>query len=182
MSVKKHSIGKEGLQALFLFVPSSPAGLGFSSLVLRPKRRGFTGGTWFRPSDRARPALRCRNGVSAETPAIKRGVPGGISISPQNKFCGVPREFHRFPANELPEIRRRHSPAGVKRPPGGLSVHFPPVESGRMPRKTGFAGAPVNLTASVAGKTGSLRHDGGTRRRSPLCGQTAQARRGPRSI
>ena len=38
----------------------------------RPKRRGFTGGTWFRPSDRARPALRCRNGVSAETPAIRR--------------------------------------------------------------------------------------------------------------
>ena len=39
----------------------------------RPKRRGFTGGTWFRPSDRARPALRCRNGVSAETPAIEKG-------------------------------------------------------------------------------------------------------------
>ena len=38
----------------------------------RPKRRGVTGGTWFRPSDRARPALRCRNGVSAETPAIRR--------------------------------------------------------------------------------------------------------------
>ena len=44
------------------------------SLVFRPKRRGFTGGTWFRPSDRARPALRCRNGVSAETPAIEKGV------------------------------------------------------------------------------------------------------------
>ena len=86
-------------------------------------------------------------GVSAETPAIKRGVPG--SISPL-----------------------------VKRPPGGLSVHFPPVESGRMPRKTGFAGAPVDLTASVAAHSGSLRHDGGTRRRSPLCGKTAQALRG----
>ena len=44
-----------------------------SALVPRPKRRGFTGGTWFRPSDRARPALRCRNGVSAETPAIEKG-------------------------------------------------------------------------------------------------------------
>ena len=111
----------------------------------------------------------------------ERGVPGGISISPQNKFCGVPREFHRFPANELPEIRCRHSPAGVSRPPGGLSVHFPPVESGRFPRKTGFAGAPVDLTASVAAHSGSLRHDGGTRRRSPLCGQTAQALRGLRA-
>ena len=27
-----------------------------------------------------------------------------------------------------------------------------------LPRKTGFAGAPLHLTASVAGKTGSLRH------------------------
>ena len=69
----------------------------------------------------------------------------------------------------------------VSRPPGGLSVHFPPVESGRFPRKTGFAGAPVDLTASVAAHSGSLRHDGGTRRRSPLCGQTAQALRGLRA-
>ena len=69
----------------------------------------------------------------------------------------------------------------VQGPPGGLSVHFPPVESGRFPRKTGFAGAPLDQTASVAGKTGSLRHDGGTRRRCPLCGQTAQALRGLRA-
>ena len=92
-------------------VPPSP--------VLRPKRRGFTGGTWFLPSDRARPPPASAGvrfsaihlpeiyeipggprksgafvgavppGVSAETPAIKRGVPGGISISPQNRFCGA---------------------------------------------------------------------------------------------
>ena len=84
----------------------------------------------------------------------ERGVPGGISISPQNKFCGVPREFHRFPANELPEIRRRHSPAGVQWPPGGLSVHFPPVESGRRsprpqarPRESQGGMRPPALTA-----------------------------------
>ena len=65
--------------------PSNPPGLpppsseggktknGSLSPVFRPKRRGFTGGTWFRPSDRVRPALRCRNGVSAETPAIEKG-------------------------------------------------------------------------------------------------------------
>ena len=70
----------------------------------------------------------------------------------------------------------------VQRPPGGLSVHFPPVESGRMPHRASAVGAPVDLTASVAAHSGSLRHDGGTRRRSPLCGQTAQARRGPRFI
>ena len=63
----------------------------------RPKRRGFTGGTWFRPSDRARPALRCRNGVSAETPAIRReplcaateavkckGAPGAVCAGERN--------------------------------------------------------------------------------------------------
>ena len=44
-----------------------------------------------------------------------------------------------------------------------------------MPHRASAAGAPVDLTASVAGKTGFLRHDGGTRRRSPLCGQTAPA-------
>ena len=46
-----------------------------------------------------------------------------------------------------------------------------------LPRKTGFAGAPLHLTASVAGKAGSLRHCGGTRRRcgsnpTMLCGKT----------
>ena len=30
----------------------------------------------------------------------------------------------------------------VQWPPGGLSVHFPPVESGRMPHRAGAAGAP----------------------------------------
>ena len=78
-----------------------------------------------------------------------------------------------------PLSERTGGPGGisplVKRPPGGLSVHFPPVESGRFPRKTGFAGAPIDLTALVAGKTGSLRHDGGTGRRFLKTG----AKKGP---
>ena len=45
-----------------------------SSPVLRPKRGGFTGGTWFRPSDRARPALRCRPAFPQKRPRSKRGA------------------------------------------------------------------------------------------------------------
>ena len=81
-------------------------------------------------------------------------------------------------SRKYPLCKRTGGPGGisplVQGPPGGLSVHFPPVESGRFPRKTGFAGAPLDQTASVAGKTGSLWHDGGTRRRCPLCGQAPQ--------
>ena len=121
-------------------VPSSP--------VLRPKRRGFTGGTWFRPSDRARPALRCRPAFPQKRPRSRGGSGGhfalGIkaprrpfcplsaggkwTISPQNRFCGGPGNFIDF--------------------------------------------RQVNCRKS----------DAGTRRRCPLCGQTAQARRGPRRI
>ena len=59
--------------------PASAAGLGFfseeaPSPVLRLKRRGFTGGTWFRPSDRARPALRCRPAFPQKRPRSKRGA------------------------------------------------------------------------------------------------------------
>ena len=52
---------------------ASPAGderrgLPLRSPVPRPKRRGFTGGTWFRPSDRARPAMRCRPAFPQKRP------------------------------------------------------------------------------------------------------------------
>ena len=154
-----------------------------------------------------------------------------INISPQRRFVKeterlfLPRGGRKLPLrkSEAPRQTRgwgagetifcvgeRGVPGGisplVKRPPGGLSVHFPPVESGRFPRArrrgtfpyrekkapTGLfsfggecgirthgayarrfgspqrrsaAGAPFDLTASVAGKTGSLRHDAGTGRR-----------------
>ena len=48
------------------------------------------------------------------------------------------------------------------------SVGFEPTvlaHAGLVPRKTGFAGAPFDLTASVAAHSGSLRHDAGTGRR-----------------
>ena len=70
----------------------------------------------------------------------------------------------------------------VSRPPGGLSVHFPPVESGRFPRKTSFAGprlikpprspekpAPCGMTAALAAEA---RFAGRQRRR---CGVSAPA-------
>ena len=63
-------------------IPSSP--------VLRPKRRGFTGGTWFRPSDRARPAPRCRPAFPQKRPRSRGGSGGHFALgkkAPRRPFC-----------------------------------------------------------------------------------------------
>ena len=73
----------------------------------RPKRRGVTGGTWFRPSARARPALRCRNGVSAATPAIRCGacyLPGRRGWQALLPTPQPPHWPHRQP--QPPALRR----------------------------------------------------------------------------
>ena len=214
MSVKKHSIGKEGLQALFLFVLRPPQGLAPLCKGSWQGRQALTEGLW----------VAYRNGLTVTGCLLLRqtynpSASHSLSTSPfdRGRFCGnagrhrkagrarsdgrnhVPpvnpllfgrrtgdgafSEKKRSPAADAGlGCRRRHpingrtgGPGGisplVQRPPGGLSVHFPPVESGRFPRKTGFAGAPVDLTASVAAE--SAPHsvsDGRTPRRSCCTG------------
>ena len=117
--------------------------------------------------------------------AGRQGVVGGRSLCstlPAGKARG----------RRGPEYRRKHP---LRARTGGSGGHFAlgvmaprrpfcPLSAGgkwtNAPQRSA-AGAPVDLTASVAAHSGFLRHDGGTRRRSPLCGQTAQARRGPRA-
>ena len=91
--------------------------------VLRPKRRGFTGGTWFRPSDRARPAARCRNGVSAETPAIKRGGKG--------LRAGISRLFLREMRLQISKGRGGDQGAGLLHPALGQQRPDPGSGDGR---------------------------------------------------
>ena len=164
----------------------------------------------------------------------QEGVPGGISISPQNRFCGVPgpldrlwspafadshrplpplckgrwrtnvsRRGCRLGAGEVvlhpsarsytPPTTPQSGPAALPAPltqgsqaPRGTkaskkkglsalffylaeSVGFEPTvlaHAGLVPHKScAFAGAPIDLTASVAAHSGSLRHDAGTGRR-----------------
>ena len=113
---------------------------GVCPFVPRPKRRGFTGGTWFRPSDRARPAVRRRNGVSAETPAIRRELsPQATEGENSQSVCsGHPalrlRGGERFRACGRGE-RRPLSTGGkwTERPPGGFYT------KGEMPPDPPFA-------------------------------------------
>ena len=97
------------------------------SPVPRPKRRGFTGGTWFRPSDRARPALRCR-------PAFpqKRPRSGGS--------CRRRRLRERIRNQFVLGIPLCACAAGKGSAPAGAEngVHFPPAESGQKGRRGAF--------------------------------------------
>ena len=94
------------------------------SPVPRLKRRGFTGGTWFRPSDRARPALRCR-------PAFpqKRPQSGGS--------CRRRRLRERIRNQFVLGIPLCVCAAGKGSAPAGAEngVHFPPAESGQKGRR-----------------------------------------------
>ena len=168
--------------------------LGPSSLVLPPsdegggKPEGFDGGRDTASVKKAgcpeQTGCEFSPSVACGDSSLVRGSQGGGMFPARQSAQREPRagieSFAQHPLN-----KRTGGPGGisplVQGPPGGLSVHFPPVESGRFPRKTGFAGAPLDQTASVAAQSGSLRHDGGTRRRCPLCGQTAQALRGLRA-
>ena len=95
----------------------------------------------------------------------------------------VPRRAKRSPAADAGLGCRRKPPQSGRT--GGSGGHFAlgimaprrpfcPLSAGgkwtNAPQRFA-AGSPVDLTASVAGKTGSLRQDGGTRRRGPLCGE-----------
>ena len=86
-----------------------------------------------------------------------------------------------------PRSRSQKQPAFAPQPRVCRGASLPPpgtkgakvrgsVSHETMPRKTGFAGAPEN---SIDFRQVNCRKsDGGTRRRGPLRGQTAQARRG----
>ena len=159
-------------------VPSSP--------VLRPKRRGFTGGTWFRPSDRARPALRCRPAFPQKRPRSRGGSGGHFAFgkkAPRRPFCPLSAGGKWTPFS-APAGAELFSVGHKKGPFGPLfylaeSVGFEPTvlaHAGLVPHKScAFAGAPLDQTASVAAHSGSLRHDGGTGRRFLKTG----AKKGP---
>ena len=118
-----------------------------------------------------------------------RAVPRPPGLPPSSFVSRPPAGAKRSPASAAGlGCKRRHPINGRTGGSGGhfaLGIKAPrrpfcPLSAGgkwtNAPQRFA-AGAPLDQTASVAGKTGSLRHDGGTRRRSPLCGQTAQALR-----
>ena len=80
------------------------------SFVPRPKRRGFTGGTWFRPSDRARPALRCRPAFPQKRPRSRGGFRGAFRFPRKTSFAGSPGNFIDFR-----QMNCRKSDAGTRR-------------------------------------------------------------------
>ena len=106
-------------------------------------------------------------------------------------FAGAPFDLTASVAAHSGSLRhdagtgRRFLKTGAKKGLAALffylaeSVGFEPTvlaHAGLVPHKScAFAGAPIDLTASVAGKTGSLRHDGGTGRRLLKTG----AKKGP---
>ena len=96
-------------------VPSSP--------VLRPKRRGFTGGTWFRPSDRARPALRCRPAFPQKRPRSRGGSGGHFDFPAKQVLRGL-------------RARRRGPERASGRPPAFTARTWPP---GAPPNSPGCA-------------------------------------------
>ena len=110
--------------------------------------------------------------------------PAGLGFFSEEAF--VPRRAKRSPAADAGLECRRKPPQNGRT--GGSGGHFAlgimaprrpfcPLSAGgkwtNAPQRFA-AGALFYKTASVAAHSGSLRHDAGTRRRSPLCGQTAK--------
>ena len=114
----------------------------------------------------ARSAREAGTGGECRRPIFGNSFAGNLWNSrgpPQNLFCGALFHVKHFPGllplraqrgkrspaadagrrtgEDILWERERGVPGGisplVQRPPGGLSVHFPPVESGRMPRSEG---------------------------------------------
>mgnify|MGYP007046407881 CR=1 FL=1 len=112
-------------------------------------------------------------------PAGHPSSPAGKSKAPR-QTRGCCSDESRLRASER-GVRGGISPL-VQRPPGGLSVHFPPVESGRTPHSVSLRGprlikpprspekpAPCGMTAALAAEA---RFAGRQRRR---CGVSAPA-------
>ena len=110
--------------------------------------------------------------------------PAGLGFFSEEAF--VPRRAKRSPAADAGLECRRKPPQNGRT--GGSGGHFAlgimaprrpfcPLSAGgkwtNAPQRFA-AGALFYKTASVAAHSGSLRHDAGTRRRSPLCGQTTK--------
>ena len=92
--------------------------------------------------------------------------------------CGGPVSFDRLGRRKdrLPAALRRHSPPGFESPQIFRITQKQPVRLDELsawqrekdsscPAGQALAGAPFHLTASVAAQSGSLRQDGGARRR-----------------
>ena len=126
-----------------------------------------------------------RGGLMKRGPrrSLRRGKKPCSSRKPSSFWTG---DRGLVCSRKYPLCKRTGGPGGisplVSRPPGGLSVHFPPVESGRTPHSVSLRGprlikpprspekpAPCGMTAALAAEA---RFAGRQRRR---CGVSAPA-------
>ena len=155
---------------------------GHFALGVMAPRRPFcplsAGGKWtpFSAPVGAELAARCRNGVSAETPAISGEADLFLfcfhfrqlfGCSPQNRFCGSPVLFDRFGrrTERLPVALRRTCGAGSRL----ISFPLPFSPALRLPAP----GRPPCPPASWAGNRGTRCRRGGRIWRCSFCSNPA---------
>ena len=141
----------------------------------RPKRREFTGGTWFRPSDRARPAMRCRPAFPQKRPRsggsrfISFPLPfsPALRLFPAKQVLRGPFAFDRLGRrkNRLPAALRRTRGAGSRL----ISFLLPFSPAPRLPAP----GRPPCPPASWAGNRGTRCRRGGRIWRCSFCSNPA---------